>query len=51
MKPFNCAEFSTIIDINYGVASLASCVSIKNKHAPLLVIDYEEKMAQLPKLK
>ena len=39
MKSFNCAEFSTIIDINYnGIASLASCVSIENKHASLLVI-------------
>jgi len=37
MKPFNCAEFSTIIDINYGIGSLASCVSIENKHAPILV--------------
>ena len=38
MKSFNCAEFSTIIDINYnGIASLASCVSIENKHASLLV--------------
>ena len=37
MKPFNGAEFSTIIYINYGIASLASCVSIENKHAPLLV--------------
>ena len=37
MKPFNGAEFSTIIDIKYGIASLASCVSIENKHVPLLV--------------
>ena len=38
MKSFICAEFPTIIDINYdGIASLASCVSIENKHASLLV--------------
>ena len=38
MKSFICAEFPTIIDINYdGIASQASCVSIENKHASLLV--------------
>ena len=40
MKPFNCAEFSTIIDKNYVRPSLASCVSIESKHAPLLVLVY-----------
>ena len=37
MKPSDGAEFLTIIYINYGISSLASCVSIENKHAPLLV--------------
>ena len=41
MKAFNGAEFSTIIDIKYnGIASLASCVGIENKHASLLVYPF-----------
>ena len=47
MKPVNGAEFSTIIDINYGIALLASCVNIEIKLEPLLVVEIIEKWAPL----
>ena len=47
MKPVNGAEFSTIFDINYGIALLASCVNIEIKLEPLLVVEIIEKWAPL----
>ena len=37
-EKFNGAEFSTIIYINYSIASLASCVNIEKMPARLLVL-------------
>ena len=42
MKSFNCAGFSSDIELNYnGIASRASCMSIKNQVASLLVYKLE----------